>query len=80
MSTLTGTVPIVQHPDAATRETALALINRCMPYIAERIHDDSSLDLEHEAAEYAAEPGSPVATALRALVDTERASRTGGAR
>jgi hypothetical protein len=70
MSALTVTV---QRPDA--HEVGLAVINRVLPTYAAGLHAGDAAHLAHEAERTEAMEESPVAHAMRALVDSERTWR-----
>lgn len=73
--TLTPTVPIEQHPTAADRERALAVINQCLPAFAKGMHAADLPDLVHEAERLEGLPTSPVIKSMRLIVGAELAGR-----
>jgi hypothetical protein len=79
VSTLTATRPIVQHPTAADRERALAVINAVMPTFATGMHCACLAELEHEAERLESLPPSRVVRSMRQIVDAELAAKRGAA-
>lgn len=66
MSTLTATA---LRPDAA--EIGLAVINRVLPAYAAGLQAGDADHLAHEAERVESLPHTPVATTMRAIVDSE---------
>jgi hypothetical protein len=79
VSALTATRPIEQHPTAADREAALALINAVMPTFAHGMHCAELCELEHEAERLEALPDSKVVRSMRQIVDAELEAKRGAA-
>lgn len=81
----TATVPLRQQITPDAREAGLAVINRVLPAYAAGIHAGDNAHLAHEGERLEALPKTPVVTAMRAIVDSERTwrrhlNRIGGGR